>query len=75
MTNTFIQKEYYSLIELRLHKLTPLRQKALSTRFGNLLKSGKLVYGQNLFRAGSSWQIHKSAIPLFQYKAIMKVKN
>lgn len=68
-------KEFYSLTELLTQNLVPLKTRQLQVRFKKLVSDKILVYGVNLFRDGSSWQIHKSAIPLFEYKAIMKLKN
>jgi hypothetical protein len=68
-------KDYYSLTELLTQGLVPLKSKQLHVRFKKLVNEEILVYGENLYREGSSWQIHKSAIPLFEYKAIMKLKK
>lgn len=68
------RKEYYSLTEMLELNLTPLRQRSLSNRFAKLLSSGQLTYGVNLHRTGSSWQIHHSAVPLFNYHSVMKLK-
>lgn len=68
-------KEYYSLIELIDLNMTPLKKRALSTRFSKLLKNGTLIYGENLHRTGSSWQIHYTLIPMFNYHSLMKLQN
>lgn len=74
-TNRPTEKKYYSLIELYNLNLTPLKKRALSTRFAKLLKNGSLIHGQNLYRAGSSWQIHYTLIPMFNYHCILKLQN
>jgi hypothetical protein len=71
--DTHTPKEYYSLTDLRNLNLTPLKQKQLSIRFSKLVSSGKLIYGENLHRIGSSWQIHYTAIPLFDYHSLMQL--
>jgi len=67
------QKEFYSLTELLIHKLVPLKSKQLHVRFKKLVSEEILVYGVNLFKEGSSWQIHHSIIPYFNYASVMKM--
>lgn len=67
-----MKKQYYSLSDLLKLDLTPLKKRALQYRFNRLLKEQKLIYGKNLFRTGRKWQIHYSAISLFNYHSLMK---
>ena len=64
--------EFYSLTELLSKNLVPLKSRQLHIRFKKLIKDGILVYGDNLFKKGSAWQIHHSVIPYFEYDAVLK---
>lgn len=70
MTQQKYAKDYYSLTEMLKLNLVHLKQKQLSVRFNKLLKSGKLIYGVNLYRDGPSWQLHTSTFHLFSYRYI-----
>lgn len=63
--------EFYSITELLSENLVPLKSRQLHIRFKKLIKDGILVYGVNLFKKGSAWQIHHSIIPYFEYEAIL----
>ena len=68
-------KEFFSLTELLTQNLVPLKSRQLHFRFKNLIKQGLLVYGINLFKIGSSWQIHYSVIPYFEYQVVLKINQ
>lgn len=63
-------KELYSLTELLIQNLVPLKSRQLRARFKKIVSDKIAVHGMNLFRDRSSWQMYKLVIPLFNYKAI-----